>query len=150
LGAEQRRTILTLLKTGERPVMALTRALPVSGPAVSKHLRVLEEAGLVVRRKVGRLHLIALAPGALARAADFLGTLDGPRPTPDGLAHVRAQACALLVALATAVPILRQALALDPAPGAGPAAYIVRGIGQRLAGAPGLACRTVGRAGRVY
>lgn len=46
-----RRQILARLAKGEATVQALTDALPISQPAVSKHLRVLEEAGLVVRRE---------------------------------------------------------------------------------------------------
>ena len=46
-----RRRILTRLAKGEATVQALTDSLPISQPAVSKHLKVLEEAGLVVRRE---------------------------------------------------------------------------------------------------
>ena len=45
-----RRQILARLAKGEATVQELTDPLPISQPAVSKHLRVLEEAGLVVRR----------------------------------------------------------------------------------------------------
>jgi DNA-binding transcriptional ArsR family regulator len=45
-----RRRILDLLRSGERPVTALVEHLGVSQPAVSKHLRVLREAGLVQTR----------------------------------------------------------------------------------------------------
>lgn len=47
LAEPQRRRILDLLRVGERPVGDLVRALRVSQPAVSKHLRVLRDAGLV-------------------------------------------------------------------------------------------------------
>lgn len=46
-----RRQILARLAKGEATVQALTDPLPISQPAVSKHLRVLEEAGLVERRE---------------------------------------------------------------------------------------------------
>ena len=45
-----RRTILARLAQGEATVQELTDPLPISQPAVSKHLKVLEEAGMVVRR----------------------------------------------------------------------------------------------------
>lgn len=46
-----RRQILARLAKGEATVQELTDPLPISQPAVSKHLKVLEEAGLVVRRE---------------------------------------------------------------------------------------------------
>ena len=46
-----RRRILARLAKGEATVQELTDPLPISQPAVSKHLKVLEEAGLVVRRE---------------------------------------------------------------------------------------------------
>ncbi len=49
-----RREILSLLARQEMPVRALTEHFPISRPAVSKHLRVLREAGLVAETKVGR------------------------------------------------------------------------------------------------
>jgi DNA-binding transcriptional ArsR family regulator len=50
LGEESRRRILDLLAQGERPVSDLFALLPLSQPAVSKHLKVLREAGLVESR----------------------------------------------------------------------------------------------------
>jgi DNA-binding transcriptional ArsR family regulator len=50
LAEPNRRRILDLLRAGERPVGELVDALAVSQPAVSKHLRVLREAGLVEAR----------------------------------------------------------------------------------------------------
>jgi DNA-binding transcriptional ArsR family regulator len=62
LAEPNRRRILDLLRTGERPVGELVEQLAVSQPAVSKHLRVLREAGLVdaridAQRRVYRLQL---------------------------------------------------------------------------------------------
>jgi DNA-binding transcriptional ArsR family regulator len=53
LGDPQRREILRLLSTGGKPVHALADSLPISRPAVSRHLRVLKEAGLVDQRAEG-------------------------------------------------------------------------------------------------
>jgi DNA-binding transcriptional ArsR family regulator len=55
LGEPRRREILDLLRDGERPVGELVERLTLSQPAVSKHLKVLREAGLVeVRRDAQR------------------------------------------------------------------------------------------------
>ncbi|MFC5531151.1 ArsR/SmtB family transcription factor [Cohnella yongneupensis] len=49
-----RRGLLRLLDEGEQPVTALSGHFPISRTAVSKHLRILQGAGLVRERKVGR------------------------------------------------------------------------------------------------
>lgn len=49
-----RRSLLRLLDEGEQPVNALSGHFPISRTAVSKHLRILQDAGLVRERKVGR------------------------------------------------------------------------------------------------
>ena len=56
----QRRRLLTLLKDGERPVNDLARALRITQPRVSKHLRVLREVGLVRSREAGQQRLYSL------------------------------------------------------------------------------------------
>ena len=53
LGDRQRRAILRLLAVRPRPVHELAAGLPISRPAVSRHLRLLKEAGLVVDRPAG-------------------------------------------------------------------------------------------------
>jgi DNA-binding transcriptional ArsR family regulator len=60
-----RRGIVALLAGGERPAGEVARAFPVSRPAVSRHLRVLRDAGLVRSRTDGRRRLYALDPGPL-------------------------------------------------------------------------------------
>ncbi|WP_027091391.1 ArsR/SmtB family transcription factor [Cohnella thermotolerans] len=49
-----RRSLLRLLSEGEMPVTAISRHYPMTRTAVSKHLRILADAGLVKERKVGR------------------------------------------------------------------------------------------------
>lgn len=49
-----RRQVLYLLRTGEMPVKAISEQFPISRTAVSKHLSILADAGLVKDRKVGR------------------------------------------------------------------------------------------------
>lgn len=61
-----RRRILDLLRERERPVGDLVADLRLSQPGVSKHLRVLREAGLVEARAEGRRRLYALRPAPLA------------------------------------------------------------------------------------
>jgi DNA-binding transcriptional ArsR family regulator len=60
LGDENRRAILRLLAGGERSVGQLASSMPISRPAVSRHLRLLREAGLVKERAVGTRRLYAL------------------------------------------------------------------------------------------
>lgn len=72
LAEPNRRAILELLRDGERSVNDLVDALPVGQPAVSKHLGVLREAGLVAARPDGRRRLYALRPEPLAEVDAFL------------------------------------------------------------------------------
>jgi DNA-binding transcriptional ArsR family regulator len=65
LAEPQRRRILDLVRDGERSVGELVDALSMSQPAVSKHLRVLREAGLVEARVDEQRRLYRLRPGPL-------------------------------------------------------------------------------------
>jgi len=67
-----RRAILARLSEGEQNVSMLAAPLPMSLVAVGKHLAVLEKAGLVKSRKVGRTRICALTPAPLGRAADWI------------------------------------------------------------------------------
>lgn len=67
-----RREILDLLRDGERPVGDLVDRLGLSQPAVSKHLRVLREAGLVEVRADGQRRLYRLQPGPLVELDEWL------------------------------------------------------------------------------
>ena len=60
LGDPNRRAILALLGTHDRSVQQLADALPISRPAVSRHLRVLKQAGFVTDRPEGRRRLYRL------------------------------------------------------------------------------------------
>ena len=70
-----RRTILLRLVEGEATVNELTAPLEISQPAVSRHLRVLEEAGLVLRRVDGTRRPCRLAPDALSELDRYLSML---------------------------------------------------------------------------
>lgn len=72
LGEPVRRRILELLHEGPTPVGKLAQRLPVGRPAVSKHLRVLSNAGLIEHRSVGTRNLYLLAPGGMAVAQQWL------------------------------------------------------------------------------
>lgn len=65
LGDPTRRRIVEVLRDGPVPVGALAESLPVGRPAVSKHLKVLEGAGLVRHHAVGTRNLYVLAPEGL-------------------------------------------------------------------------------------
>ncbi len=66
LGHPMRRRLLEVLRDGARPVNEIAAELPIGRPAVSKHLKVLEGAGLVEHHSRGTRNLYAVAPGALA------------------------------------------------------------------------------------
>jgi DNA-binding transcriptional ArsR family regulator len=72
LGEPVRRRILELLHEGPTPVGRLAERLPVGRPAVSKHLRVLSNAGLIEHRSAGTRNLYLLAPGGMAVAQQWL------------------------------------------------------------------------------
>src|ERR1700735_2293803 len=72
LGEPVRRRILELLHDGPTPVGQLAARLPVGRPAVSKHLRVLSDAGLIEHRSAGTRNLYMLAPGGMAAAQQWL------------------------------------------------------------------------------
>ena len=68
-----RRAILARLARGESTVGELAEPFPVSRPAISKHLRVLERAGLVQRRRDGRISRCALDARPMREASDWFG-----------------------------------------------------------------------------
>jgi DNA-binding transcriptional ArsR family regulator len=67
-----RRAILDSLRRGERPVNDIAAAFPVSRPAISRHLRLLRHAKLVIERRDGRNRLYALDPRPLMRVDVWL------------------------------------------------------------------------------
>jgi DNA-binding transcriptional ArsR family regulator len=66
LGDGTRRAVLETLRDGPKPVVEIARALPVSRPAVSQHLKVLKDAGLVRADRDGTRRLYSLDPTGLA------------------------------------------------------------------------------------
>ena len=67
-----RRRILETLSRGDQCVTALARPHRMSLPAISKHLRVLEHAGLICRRRDGRVHHLKLEAKPMQAAARWI------------------------------------------------------------------------------
>jgi DNA-binding transcriptional ArsR family regulator len=72
LGDPNRRHLLDLLGSGERSVQELATELPISRPAVSRHLRLLKEAGLVTERPEGTRRLYRLHEQGLVAVQTYL------------------------------------------------------------------------------
>jgi DNA-binding transcriptional ArsR family regulator len=68
-----RRRILEHLSHGDRCVTDLARPYSMSLPAVSKHLRVLERAGLIRRKRRGRLHQLNLEAAPMKQVSEWIG-----------------------------------------------------------------------------
>lgn len=67
-----RRAILARLSEGDAPVKDLAAPFDLSGPAITKHLKVLERAGLISRARAGQLRPCRLEARALEPAADWI------------------------------------------------------------------------------
>lgn len=67
-----RRAILARLAAGEASVIELAAPFAISQPAISKHLKVLERAGLVSRRRQAQRRFCRLEPAPLAQATEWL------------------------------------------------------------------------------
>jgi DNA-binding transcriptional ArsR family regulator len=74
LAEPRRRAILEALREGEQPVGALVEELGVSQPAVSKHLRVLRDAGLVQARVDAQRRLYRIRPQPLEDLDEWLAS----------------------------------------------------------------------------
>lgn len=72
LGNQTRRDILALLKENSLTVGSIATHLPISRPAVSKHLRILQEAGLVAYNPDGTRNIFYLQPAGFRQARVYL------------------------------------------------------------------------------
>jgi DNA-binding transcriptional ArsR family regulator len=72
LGDPHRRDILRLLSEGDKPVNQIAAALPISRPAVSRHLRLLKEAGLVAEQARGTSRIYHLSEEGLHAVQEYL------------------------------------------------------------------------------
>jgi DNA-binding transcriptional ArsR family regulator len=70
-----RRALLARLALGETTVMELAAPFEMTQPAISRHLRVLEDAGLILRRVDGTKRPCRLAPDGIEAIEEWLGTL---------------------------------------------------------------------------
>lgn len=70
-----RRAILLRLSRGEARVTDLAAPFAISLNSVSKHIRILERARLIERRRIGREHVLSRNPRTLNEAAAWIGTL---------------------------------------------------------------------------
>jgi DNA-binding transcriptional ArsR family regulator len=71
LGDPTRRAILERLLEGPLPVVEIARMLPITRPAVSQHLKVLADVGLVTNRAEGTRRLYALDPAGMASIREY-------------------------------------------------------------------------------
>jgi len=69
--------VLALLGEGGRAVNEIAAELPISRPAVSRHLRILKESGLVVERSEGTRRIYQLADEGAAAVQDYLSSVWG-------------------------------------------------------------------------
>ena len=81
LGDPNRRTIVELLRAGDRSVQELADELPISRPAVSRHLRVLKQAGLVVDEAEGTRRLYRLHGEGIDAVRSYLEDVWGDAAT---------------------------------------------------------------------
>jgi DNA-binding transcriptional ArsR family regulator len=72
-----RREILAMLREGDRAVHEIAQELPISRPAVSRHLRLLKQAGLVEEEVVGTRHLYRLREEGVEAVRRYLETVWG-------------------------------------------------------------------------
>ena len=72
LAEPHRRAILQLVARGPRPVGDIASHLDITPQAVSRHLKVLHEAGLVDERREGTRHLFVVNPGGFSAVQEFL------------------------------------------------------------------------------
>jgi len=85
LGDGNRRTIVLLLRGGGRSVQQIADELPISRPAVSRHLRLLREAGLVIEEPHGTRRIYRLHDEGLAVVRAYLEQVWGEAATRFGL-----------------------------------------------------------------
>jgi DNA-binding transcriptional ArsR family regulator len=69
-----RRSILARLADGDAGVLDVAAPFPMSQPAVTKHLRVLEQAGLISRHRLARRRMCHLEPQRLKQLSDWVGS----------------------------------------------------------------------------
>ena len=74
LADSTRRAILARLSSGDAGVLDVAEPFPMSQPAITKHLRVLEDAGLISRHRLARQRMCHLEPLRLKQLSDWVGS----------------------------------------------------------------------------
>lgn len=77
LGDPHRRAIIEVLSSGERSVLEISEDLPISRPAVSRHLRLLKQAGLVVDEARGNRRIYSLDVAGVETIQDYMREMWG-------------------------------------------------------------------------
>ena len=72
-----RRDVLEKLRSGPRAVGEIAADMPISRPAVSQHLKVLKDSGLVLETRQGTRHYFAIAPEGIGALRSYLDELWG-------------------------------------------------------------------------
>lgn len=67
-----RRRIVERLARGRLSISEVAGGIPISQPAISKHIRILEQSGLITREVSGRVHLLQLSPGRMDTASAWI------------------------------------------------------------------------------
>jgi DNA-binding transcriptional ArsR family regulator len=75
LADPMRQEILEKLRAGPRPVGEIAAGMPISRPAVSQHLKVLKDSGLVAETRQGTRHYFAIAPEGIGEVRAYLDAL---------------------------------------------------------------------------
>lgn len=75
LGDPTRRAVLERLRDGPRAVGEIAAGMTISRPAVSQHLKLLKESGLVTETRAGTRHYFAIAPEGIGELRAYLDTL---------------------------------------------------------------------------
>jgi DNA-binding transcriptional ArsR family regulator len=75
LGDPMRQAILETLRAGPRAVGEIAAGMPISRPAVSQHLKVLKDSGLVSETRTGTRHYFAIAPEGIGELRAYLDGL---------------------------------------------------------------------------
>jgi DNA-binding transcriptional ArsR family regulator len=117
--------LIELLREGPQPVHVLAAAFKISRPAISRHLRVLKQSGLISENKFGRENRYALHPKKLAPVqrwlADFLPGAKTPAEVPKTIKETSAEVKPVETPhIAIAAPV--GPIAADPEPIAAPVA----------------------------
>jgi DNA-binding transcriptional ArsR family regulator len=81
LGDGHRRAIVEILGTGSHSVQEIADRLPISRPAVSRHLRLLKQAGLVIDQPDGTRHLYQLRDEGVEAIRDYFASIWGEAAT---------------------------------------------------------------------